>query len=811
MEKTIQYRLKGVDCAGCGTKIETALQRLDGVQEVSVAVASQLLTLVLESGANVEAEALLLVSKLGYGAVRLNRDKPTKQIGAERMHGERRADNTAGTVAVDYASRAQTAGDACDQEADESAGYPPVARSAAGDARPDEADGLAAASAGDAHDHGFEPNARWWQQRNARLVAVFAVALLGAWLIGLLHPSTGNWALIAAMLVGLYPIGRRAFAALMAGVPFSIESLMTVAAIGAVVIGAAQEAAMVLLLFLLGELLEGIAAGRARASIRKLADLVPAQAWVQRAGGVFEPIAAAQLQVGDVIRVRPGDRIAADGEVLQGVGSVNEAVVTGESVPRLKEPGQRVFAGTVNGESALLVTVSAKAADNTIARVVQLVEEAQQGKAPLARFIDTFARRYTPAIALLALLVACVPPLWGGDWGQWTYKALALLLIGCPCALVISTPAAVAAGLARGARCGLLMKGGAVLEAAGRLRVIAFDKTGTLTRGTPEVTDVWDADDRDTDDSARAAAGGAIAGGQTLKLAAALEAGSSHPLAQAVLDYAQGQGLAEVLAEDLGTIAGSGVAGVIAGRRYFLGSARAAAERVPFSASLRMRVEALAQEGKTVSVLITQTDGKDGGWRIVGLLAFRDQLRAEAGSAVERLQARGIRCLMLTGDTAPTANALAAELGIEVRAELLPEGKQQIVAELKQQAQGRGHFVAVVGDGINDAPALAAADLGIAMGSGTDVALETADAAILRNSVSDVVAMVDLSRATMRNIYQNITFAIGFKVVFLVTTLLGITGLWPAILADTGATVLVTLNAMRLLRWRPESFEEKTV
>lgn len=636
-----------------------------------------------------------------------------------------------------------------------------------------------------------------------------------AWLVGWLYEPADRWVFALAMLVGLVPIARRAFAAARAGVPFSIEMLMSVAAVGAVVIGSAEEAAMVVLLFLVGELLEGVTAERARASIGKLADLVPRHAFVRGVDGRFTETPAAALRVGDVIRVRPGDRIAADGEVVEGVGSVNEAPVTGESVPREKASGDAVFAGTVNGESALLVSVTAAAADNTIARVIRLVEEAQQAKAPMARFIDRFARRYTPAIALLALLTACVPPLLGGGWGEWIYKALALLLIGCPCALVISTPTAIAAGLARGARYGLLMKGGSVLENAGRLGVIAFDKTGTLTEGTPKVTDVIGAGG--TDGTAQS---------EVIELAAALEAGSSHPLALAVLAKAQSvrsaqagevaevsehvapftgrmqdSPLSDVLAEDLRTIAGQGITGRIGGREYFLGSARAAAARAEAAPEMLAQIKALAAEGKTVSVLVEEAAATAGG-RVVGVIAMRDELRADAPEAIRRLRAQGVRCVMLTGDTGLTARAIAEKLDMEVRAELLPQDKQQIVTELKAEANAAGRFAGVVGDGINDAPALAAADVGIAMGGGTDVALETADAAILRSNVSDVAAMLNLSKATMRNIYQNIGFALGFKAIFLVTTLLGITGLWPAILADTGATVIVTLNAMRLLRWR---------
>jgi Cd2+/Zn2+-exporting ATPase len=423
----------------------------------------------------------------------------------------------------------------------------------------------------------------------------------------------------------------------------------------------------------------------------------------------------------------------------------------------------------------LRVRVTAAAADNTIARVVKLVEEAQESKAPTERFIDRFSKYYTPGVVAVAALVAIVPPLLlGGVWSEWVYKGLAVLLIGCPCALVISTPAAIAAALSAGARRGLLMKGGAVLEGLGKLTAIAFDKTGTLTEGKPKVTDIL-------------AFGGTE--GEVLRLAAALEAGSSHPLALAILARAAEEGIAPPAATGARALGGKGVAATVEGREVFLGSPKAAAETVTLSAEVQATVTALNDDGKTVSLLLV--DGT-----LTGALAMRDEPRPDAAAGLAALKEAGIRTVMLTGDNARTAKAVGSLLGIEVRAELMPEDKQRIVGELQRE----GFVVGKIGDGINDAPALAAANVGIAMGGGTDVALETADAAILHGRVGDVALMRDLSKRTMRNIFENIVIALGLKGVFLVTTIAGITGLWPAILADTGATVLVTLNALRLLR-----------
>jgi Zn2+/Cd2+-exporting ATPase len=617
----------------------------------------------------------------------------------------------------------------------------------------------------------------WWRSAKARATLLCALALAVAYGVGRLVPSLERYAFIAALLVGLVPVARRAFAAARMGSPFSIEMLMTVAAVGAVVIGATEEAAAVVLFFLVGEMLEGLAASRARRSISELADLVPKTALVEAAGET-RVVAAELLQVGETVLVRPGERIAADGEIVEGAGEIDEAPVTGESVPKAKAVGDVVFAGTINATGVLRIRVTATVADNTIARVVRLVEEAQESKAPTERFIDRFSKAYTPFVVLVAMLVAVVPPLVGGaEWQTWIYRGLAVLLIGCPCALVISTPAAIAASLSAGARRGLLLKGGAVLEGLRHVTAVAFDKTGTLTQGRPVVTDIV-AFQRSEQ--------------AVLAMTAALERGSTHPLAVAILDRAKTQAVSIPPAFMAQAIAGEGISGNIAGEPAFFGSPKAAVERAPIEPAQAARIETLNAEGKTVSVLIA--DGQ-----AIGLIALRDEPRADARKGLASLAAAGLRTVMLTGDNARTAAAVGDDLGVVVRAELMPQDKLEIVRAL----QAEGMIVAKVGDGINDAPALAAADIGIAMGGGTDVALETADAAALHARVSDVADMIALSKATMRNIYQNITVALGLKVVFLVTTIIGVTGLWPAILADTGATVLVTLNAIRLLRWRP--------
>ena len=630
--------------------------------------------------------------------------------------------------------------------------------------------------AGHHHDHGTD-DGPWWRSAKGRLTLFCGIALAAAWGLAALLPGYEAWLYTAAMAIGLVPIARRAVSAALAGAPFTIETLMTIAAVGAVIIGETEEAAIVVLLFLVGELLEGVAAGRARASIRSLTGLVPKTAFIERDGALQE-VQAETLAVGDVIAVRPGDRVPADGVIVSGESAIDEAPVTGESTPKRKGEGETVFAGTINTDGTLRVRVTAEAQDNTIARVVRLVEEAQEAKAPTERFIDRFSRYYTPAVLVVGALVAILPPLLAGEpWGEWVYKGLAVLLIGCPCALVISTPAAIAAGLAAGARRGLLIKGGAVLEILGKVTAVALDKTGTLTEGRPKVTDVvalGEASDRDV-----------------LEDAAALDATSSHPIAKAIVARAQAEGIEVAPAVGVMALGGKGVKGRFKRRGLFLGSPKAAAAIALLPPEAETRIGALQEESKTVSVLLVNDVP-------VGLIAVRDEPREDALEGLKALKARGIKPIMLTGDNAKTAAAIADSLGVEPRADLLPQDKLRIVNELKAQ----GQVVAKVGDGINDAPALAAADVGIAMGGGTDVALETADGAVLHGRVLDIARMIALSKATTGNIRQNIVVALGLKAVFLVTTIVGITGLWPAILADTGATVLVTANAMRLLGFR---------
>ena len=602
-------------------------------------------------------------------------------------------------------------------------------------------------------------------KENLPLITLIIMMALSWGLEQINHPF-GNLAFIATTLVGLFPIARQALRLMKSGSWFAIETLMSVAAIGALFIGATAEAAMVLLLFLIGERLEGWSASRARKGFSAVMALKPETA-TRVVNGTRETVAITTLRPGDVIEVAAGGRLPADGALLTATASFDESALTGESIPVERAAGEKVPAGATSVDRLVQLTVLSEPGDSAIDRILKLIEEAEERRAPVERFIDRFSRIYTPAIMLVALLVTVVPPLFfGAPWEGWIYKGLTLLLIGCPCALVISTPAAITSGLAAAARRGALIKGGAALEQLSQVQHIAFDKTGTLTVGKPQVTGVYSQD---------------ISEDELLTLAAAVEQGSTHPLALAIVREAQSRGLNIPPATAQRALVGSGIEATVDGKKVLI---------VAAGKSSHPEVEALEQTGQTVVTVMQNGVAK-------GMLALRDTLRDDAKEAVAALHQLGVQGVILTGDNPRAAAAIAGELGLAFKAGLLPADKVSAVTELNAHAP-----LAMVGDGINDAPAMKASTIGIAMGSGTDVALETADAALTHNRLTGLAQMIDLARATRANIRQNIGIALGLKGVFLVTTLLGMTGLWLAVLADTGATVLVTANALRLLRRR---------
>ncbi|MDX2320433.1 MAG: zinc/cadmium/mercury/lead-transporting ATPase [Moritella sp.] len=602
-------------------------------------------------------------------------------------------------------------------------------------------------------------------------------AIVIAAILTLFNGEASQWLFTFASIFGVIPVINRSIKLARSGTPFAIETLMSVATVGALILGETAESAMVLVLFMIGEKLESYAAGKARKGVKSLMSLVPEEA-TTIVGNKRVVVAASDLQPGDIIEIKPGDRLPADGALLASGISFDESALTGESVPVEHQAEDIVMAGSLAVNRLAQLRVVSESGNNAIDRILHLIEEAEENKAPIERFLDGFSRWYTPAMMLLALAVVIVPPLlFASDWTEWIYKGLTLLLIACPCALVISTPAAVTSALSAASKRGVLVKGGAALEQIGRIQQIAFDKTGTLTQGVPAVTSVVSfIDDED----------------KVLQLAASIEQTSNHPLATAILAHAERKSVALLTVSNDQTLAGLGVQGEVkigeSTQLIKLLAPHHMTTQLAELAHVKIAIEELENGGNT-TVVVLQDD------QVIGLVALADSIRDDARQAIEELQKLGINTVMLTGDNRRTAKVIADSFGMEYRAELRPEDKSRIVGELSQ-----GKDTAMVGDGINDAPAMKSANLGIAMGGGTDVALEAADVALMHNRLVELPQMVALGQATLTNIKQNITLAVGLKAVFLVTTLLGFTGLWVAILADSGATALVTANALRLLR-----------
>lgn len=589
-------------------------------------------------------------------------------------------------------------------------------------------------------------------------------------------------AFLAAILIGGFSLFKTGFKNLFR-LEFDMRTLMTIAIIGAGFIGEWSEGAVVVILFAISEALEKYSMDKARASIRSLMDIAPKEALIRRNGQELL-IKVDDIQIGDIMIVKPGQKIAMDGTVVKGYSSVNQAAITGESVPLEKSVDDDVFAGTLNTEGLLEIKVTKRVDDTTIAKIIHLVEEAQAERAPSQAFVDKFAKYYTPAIIVIAALVAIIPPLlFQADWSEWIYQGLAVLVVGCPCALVISTPVAIVTAIGNAARNGVLIKGGVYLEEAGALNAIAFDKTGTLTKGIPAVTDFVMLDNEQKEN-------------ELLSIIAALEYNSQHPLASAIIKKAEEKEISfkVVVVEDFSSITGKGIKGTINGLTYYIGNPKLFEELLNHSISseISKKIYELQLQGKTVMVVGT-TDS------ISALIAVADEVRESSRSTIARLHELGIKkTIMLTGDNKGTGNAIGELVGVsDIEAELLPQDKLAFIKKLRDE-HGK---VAMVGDGVNDAPALASATVGIAMGgAGTDTALETADIALMGDDLKKLPFTIKLSRKALNIIKQNITFSLVIKLIALLLVIPGWLTLWIAIFADMGATLIVTLNGLRLLR-----------
>ena len=768
----------GMDCSSCAESVEKALRSLEGVQDVRVDVVGGKAIVEYADGKLARGDLVGAVQRVGY---RVKNDGTARKEVFE-VEGMDCADevrliegklgNLPGVtrLAFDVVGRRLTVeGAITAPEVERAIAQVGMKARLVGEARQEEG---------------------WWERRG-RLVLAIVSGVFWAGSLAAEYLLEIEW-LVAALAIGAVVAGGRYI------VPRGIRAamnraldmnfLMSVAAVGAIVIGEYEEAASVMFLFSVAQLLETYSMDRARNAIRALMDISPAEATVLR-DGREERVPVDRVAVGETVVVRPGEKIPVDGELLAGRSAVNQAPITGESIPVDKEPGAEVFAGSLNGEGAIEVRSTKPASDTTLARIIHSVEEAQASRAPSQAFVDRFARVYTPAVVLAAIVLAILPPLLGfGTWGEWVYRALVLIVTACPCALVISTPVTVVSGLAGAARRGILIKGGLHLENAGRVRVIALDKTGTLTEGAPAVVEITAVDGSDTR--------------TVLALAAAAEARSEHPLARAILRRAGEEGLNYESASDTSAIVGRGLRGRVAGETVYVGSERLFREMGALEESVCTVLSRHEAAGRTVILVGAAPDG--GTPAVRGVIAIADQVRPQAQAALRDLHRAGVeRVVMLTGDNEGTARSVAESLGgpgvgvDEYRAQLLPEDKVRAVQEL-QRTHG---LVAMVGDGVNDAPALATANLGIAMGSaGTDVALETADIALMADDLSKIATAIRLARKAEGIIRANIWFSLLVKAVFVVLAVSGLATLWMAVFADMGASLLVVANGLRALR-----------
>jgi Cd2+/Zn2+-exporting ATPase len=614
------------------------------------------------------------------------------------------------------------------------------------------------------------------------ITSISGLLLIAGWIVGLFDYEGFKILLLSlSIVIGGYKSARSALYGIKK-LNFDMNVLMTVAIIGAAAIGEWIEGALVAFLFSVSTTLSSYTMEKARDSIRSLMELAPKEATVIRNEREIR-LAVEEIQVDDVMIIKPGEKIAMDGVIVRGTSAINQAAITGESMPVEKGVGDEVYAGTLNQQGAIRVQVTKMVEDTTLAKIIYLVQEAQGQRAKSQAFVDRFSQYYTPIVIGLALLISVVPPLlFAQAWDEWIYRGLALLIVACPCALIISTPVSIVAAISNAAKNGVLIKGGVFLEEAGAIKAIAFDKTGTLTVGRPEVTDI--------------VTGKGISEQELLNIAAALEKNSEHPLAAAIVRKAEKEKIEFEEAQNFSAITGKGAKGTIDGVSYYVGNSRLFNELGIDLTELRSDIDRLQQQGKTAMLLGTDE-------QILGIIAVADEVRDLSKEALVKLKKIGIvKTIMLTGDNQATARAIADKIGMdEYRAELLPENKVESVKSLQKQ-YGK---IAMVGDGINDAPALATANLGIAMGvAGTDAALETADIALMSDDLTKLPFTIRLSRATLGIIKQNIWFSIIVKLVSLLLIFPGWLTLIVAILADVGASLLVTLNGLRLLGIRPD-------
>ncbi|MGM8216543.1 heavy metal translocating P-type ATPase [Bacillaceae bacterium W0354] len=763
----IEYRIYGMDCPSCALTIEKGLNRLSNIQEAKVNYNTAKLQVVGSNALSldtVEKE----VQKLGFTAEPLKQNQNIKTydiVGMDCSSCAKSIENhlnkisAVNTVAFNF-----------------STGKMKIEHENSVDEIVSEVSKLGYKASLITNNNKSSDTPK--QKEGYGLITfsgiLIALGFIGSY-SGVSPLITTILYAIAIVISGYKPVKSAYYAIKSRSLDMNV--LMSAAAIGAALIGEWFEGATVVWLFGLGNALQNRSIEQTRKSIRNLMDLAPSEAWI-KVGSELVKKPVEEVSVGQIVVIKPGDRIPLDGEIIQGETSVNQAPITGESIPVDKLIGDTVYAGTINDSGSIEIKVTKLVEDTTISKIIHLVEEAQEQKAPTEAFIDKFASIYTPIVFVLALVVIVIPPLFGfGSWGEWTYKGLALLVVACPCALVISTPVAIVSAIGNAAKNGVLIKGGTFLEKAGAINAIAFDKTGTLTEGKPKVTEIEAL---------------TISEEELVSLAFTLEDYSTHPIAKTIVEYAKDKGIKAKDGELYKNIVGKGVQATINGEVYYAGNLKLFEELDISLEDVRSKVEKIQSHGKTVVIIGTQKE-------IMGIISVSDTLRSSTVKALNGLKQVGVNQLvMLTGDNEGTAKMISSETKINrYFAELLPEDKVDAIKQLQQE----GHKVAMVGDGINDAPALATSDLGIAMGgAGTDTAMETADIVLMADNLEKLPHTVKLSRKALTIIKQNIWFSLVVKFIALVLIFPGWLTLWMAVLSDTGAAIIVILNALRLLR-----------
>ena len=766
--ETHAYRVHGMDCAACAITIEKGLSKLKDIAEVKVNFNTAKMQ-VAASNADAFIPIESEIKKLGYSAEPLNQNRNIKTFNIEGMD--------CGSCAKSIENHLNPLPSVKNVSVNFSTGKMKIEHSGSVEEIIAEVSKIGYKASLQSNKKSIQTN----KNKNENGLVILSGVLIALGFIGSFNGvstmmSTILYA-IAMVISGYKPVKSAYYAIKTRSLDMNV--LMSAAAIGAALIGEWLEGATVVWLFAIGNYLQTKSIERTRNSIRNLMDLAPQEAWVQVGSEIIKkPVE--EITVGDIIIVKPGDKIPLDGEIIQGESSVNQAPITGESIPVDKEIGDTLYAGTINEHGSLEIKVTKLVEDTTISKIIHLVEEAQEQKAPTEAFVDKFASIYTPVVFILALTIMVLPPLLGfSTWGEWFYKGLELLVVACPCALVISTPVAIVSAIGNAAKNGVLIKGGTFLEKAGAITAIAFDKTGTLTEGKPKVSEIKALN---------------VSEEELLSIALTLEGYSTHPIANSIVSYANDKRIQPKNGEMFKSIVGKGVQATIQGNIFYAGNLKLFEEMNVSLVDVKNYVQDIQDKGKTVIIIGTQN-------QIIGIIAVSDTIRETSASALKALKQSGVnQTVMLTGDNEGTAKMIASEANVNrYFAGLLPEDKVDAIKKL----QNEGHKVAMVGDGINDAPALATADLGIAMGgAGTDTAMETADIVLMADNLDKLPHTMKLSRKSLTIIKQNIWFSIIIKVIALVLIFPGWLTLWMAVLSDTGAALIVILNAIRLLKFK---------